>query len=114
MLHEVIVQKLGVFDQIFQARNGEEAWGHLQNEQLFSASVSVLLDLNMPIMNGWELLELIHTKLTYIPSVVIITSSVNQSDKETAQSFPCITAYIEKPITKDVISNLEKNGCFAS
>lgn len=67
----------------------------------------VLLDLNMPVMNGWEFLEeLNHRELTNF-RVVLISSSVNASDKSRAFSFPQVIDYFEKPLLAEQYLKLE-------
>ncbi len=62
----------------------------------------ILLDLNMPIMNGWEFLdEFIKTPITGTDKVLIyiISSSVDPRDIEKVKSYEEVSNYILKPIT---------------
>lgn len=61
----------------------------------------ILLDLNMPIMDGWDFLE----KYAQIPPrlkkkilLYVISSSIQESDIERAKSISEVTDYIIKPI----------------
>ena len=71
----------------------------------------VLLDLNMPIMNGWELLDkylelefnLIFTKTKFI----VLSSTIDPSDIEKSKSYPMVIDFISKPITKDILAELK-------
>ena len=66
----------------------------------------ILLDINMPQMNGWEFLsqlELLNKKNQIF--VIMVTSSVDRYDKEVAQKYSRVIGFIEKPITAD---NCEK------
>ena len=62
----------------------------------------VLLDLNMPVMTGWEFLE--KFELLNIECLVfIVTSSLNQADKERVSKYPIVSGYFIKPISdKDI------------
>lgn len=72
----------------------------------------ILLDLSMPIMNGWQFLEE-YTKLN--PSIgkeitiYICTSSISPADIERATTINEVTDYIIKPITKDKLIEVIKN-----
>lgn len=62
----------------------------------------IFLDLNMPIMNGWEFLE----EFSKIPSnslkkttIYIISSSVDPRDLERVKNYKAVNNYILKPIT---------------
>ncbi len=60
----------------------------------------LLLDINMPIMNGWEFLKEIE-KMTIKENIFVfmVTSSIDYNDKEKAKNYPNIINFIEKPIT---------------
>ena len=66
----------------------------------------VLLDLNMPVMNGWEFLEEITRRGLTNVRVVIISSSVNLQDKSRAYSFPQVFDFLEKPVGEEQFSKL--------
>ena len=66
----------------------------------------VLLDLNMPVMNGWEFLEEITRRGLTNVRVVIISSSVNLQDKSRAYSFPQVIDFLEKPVGEEQFSKL--------
>ena len=71
----------------------------------------IFLDLNMPVMNGWEFLdEFVNSLLPKFPDtkVVILSSSANPVDKEKAKLYPIIIGYISKPITADLLKMLVK------
>lgn len=60
----------------------------------------VLLDINMPEMNGWEFLEYLSRK-KYNMIVFMITSSVVKRDQEKAKKYPLIKDYLIKPLGAD-------------
>lgn len=69
----------------------------------------ILLDINMPIMDGWEFLEaFIQLPKTIIDDckVVMHTSSIDPRDVEKAKSFNSVTDYITKPLTTQSLSKI--------
>ena len=60
----------------------------------------ILLDLNMPVMDGWEFLDAF-TK--YNPpkkiTIYILTSSIDPRDQERAMRFNSVSNYVVKPVT---------------
>ena len=69
----------------------------------------ILLDINMPLMNGWEFLNLfdkLEDKVKSYYKVYIISSSVSVVDKELAQSNHNIVDYISKPLTSEIILSI--------
>lgn len=69
----------------------------------------LLLDLNMPVMNGWEVLELFNGFRDEIKNritIFICTSSVDQRDKDRAGQFKYVCGFIEKPLSGEVLKSL--------
>lgn len=61
----------------------------------------IFLDINMPVMNGWDFLEAyrkIKDKLPRPIRIIILTSSVYQQDKEKAATFEEVDDYTLKPL----------------
>ena len=99
------ISKLGLSHEIIEANNGEEALEVLNNGVTPDI---VLLDLNMPKMNGIEFLRTLKAddKLKYIPSIILTTSS-NQKDLLACYEIG-IAGYILKPLKyEDYTSNIE-------
>jgi CheY-like chemotaxis protein len=67
----------------------------------------VLLDLNMPVWDGWDFLDEIQTlNLTKGPKVYIMSSSVDPADKKKAETYPYVADFVVKPLTHEVIQRL--------
>lgn len=68
---------------------------------------AILLDLNMPLMDGWQFLdEFIHLSITKNISIFIMTSSIDPADIEKAKKYNVVKNYIEKPITSKKLDTL--------
>jgi CheY-like chemotaxis protein len=69
----------------------------------------ILLDINMPIMNGWEFLDE-YKRLNIDPvgkcKIFIISSSVFSNDINKARSYPLVKDFISKPLNVDKIKEL--------
>lgn len=102
-LNEDLIKDLNFASEIYIATNGEEALGFLKSECIFKKDCPdlILLDLNMPVMNGFEFLsefEKLKSKLNVKVPIVVLTSSSNLRDMESVQKFE-ISGYINKPLT---------------
>ena len=71
----------------------------------------ILLDINMPIMNGWEFLDE-YKRLNIDPlgksKIFIISSSVFSNDINKARSYPLVKDFISKPLNVEKIIDLFK------
>lgn len=88
--------------------DGKKAWDHfvsIQNSPELFPDI-LFIDINMPIMNGWELIEnLLINKFDFINTnpVYIVSSSKSTLDTSKCEEYPFITDYITKPILREEI-----------
>lgn len=101
------VSKLGLKHTIVEAKNGEYALDILQSGQKLPDVI--LLDLNMPRMNGLEFLAILKNdvKLKYLPTI-ILTTSENRADLLKCYEAG-IAGYVTKPLKyEDYESKMKK------
>jgi len=102
-------EKSGIGKAIVTASNGEEALAYLKGdspEQGTRIPNLILLDLNMPIMNGFEFLAAVKSdaRLKAIP-VVVLTSSTSSMDMSASYA-NSVAGYIEKPMDPEEYLNI--------
>ncbi|MDT0555365.1 response regulator [Patiriisocius hiemis] len=69
----------------------------------------ILLDLNMPIMDGWQFLdEFIKIKTNKKIVIYIVSSSIDPADTEKAKQYQNVSNFIVKPITVDNLKAILK------
>lgn len=69
----------------------------------------IFLDINMPIMNGWEFLEeyeIIKDKFTKKVIINMLSSSVYNDDISKSKTFSTVNKFISKPLTIEKIQDL--------
>ncbi|MEO1654285.1 MAG: response regulator, partial [Bacteroidota bacterium] len=69
----------------------------------------VLLDINMPKMNGWEFLDIfknIQQESDYHPVIFMLTSSLHPQDLDTAKTYSGVKEFVNKPLTIESFSAL--------
>ena len=83
-------------------KNGKEAIKYLDKRKDPDTPVLLILDLNMPVLDGWDFLEVLAAK-PYSKNVfvVIVTSSIFQEDQKRALENPQVIGYFVKPLFRD-------------
>jgi len=69
----------------------------------------IFLDINMPIMDGWEFLKGFKEIQALLPNqipIYIISSSIAAEDKEKAKKFPEIVDYLSKPVELETLESI--------
>lgn len=116
MLCKKVIEKAEFSKEIITASNGEDALKYFDtiktnNEDNFPQLM--FLDLNMPIMGGWEFLDAF-TDENYISSfpklkVIVLSSTIDPKDIEKSRSYPMVINFLSKPITKEMLQSIKDN-----
>ena len=72
--------------------------------------ICILLDINMPILDGWEFLRKLEeikivSKIEDL-KIYLLTSSIDERDKVKSQSFPLVSGFLSKPLTAQNVHDL--------
>lgn len=104
-----IVEKTGLAINMTSKANGQQAIDFiketLSNPETFPHLM--LIDINMPIMNGWEFVEA-YQMLNVQQSVdmYILSSSVYENDIEKTKSYSSVKGFISKPLSIERLREL--------
>jgi CheY-like chemotaxis protein len=109
-LTEIIIKDMRFTDKVFSVRDGKAALDfmkqyclHVQENPGQICPDLILLDINMPVMDGFEFLDE-YEKLPIDKSsptfIVLLTTSTNRRDVEKAKKYK-VTAYLEKPLSEE-------------
>lgn len=97
-----IVQNSGAFNEICTFSNGQLALDQLifDFEHTNPLPDLILLDINMPILDGWEFLDAVIkiNKPREIP-VILLTSSIDLDDIERSRQYSKVKGYFVKPLS---------------
>lgn len=94
-----IIQTIDPSIQILSADNGSDALKLLSEAS--EAPDVILLDINMPLMNGFQFLEEYQKKASPRTTILMLTSSDQEKDKERVKGFDCVKGYFLKPFDAD-------------
>ncbi len=92
-------------------KNGKEALAALKPRVESNTNVPeiIFLDLNMPIMDGWQFLDEFMTPNTQKIIIYIVTSSIDPADMDKAKQYSLVTNYVVKPITPERLKQWFEN-----
>lgn len=117
LLNKIFIDQLNLDAEVDVALNGKEALEFLNEKGvgqkgLLLTPCLLLLDINMPEMDGWEFLE--HYERT-IPEnlkskivIVMLTTSEEEKDKIRALNNQNIREFVKKPLSENKINGLIK------
>ena len=118
-LCEKVINSLGISEKVRSYLNGREALNELEKalEEGNQDEVPsyIFLDINMPVMNGWEFLDVLEPlvqKHKLPTKVAILSSSVFQKDKDKASKYKVVIDYISKPLSIAAVQSFfaKENG----
>jgi CheY-like chemotaxis protein len=73
----------------------------------------LFLDINMPAVNGWDILEKLNESADQLRGrlkIFMLSSSVTPEDKQKASDEPLVYGYIEKPLTQVKLNAILDNA----
>ena len=107
-LCERLVTRSGMVDRFVGFLSAEEALEHLRGSELPAAD-AILLDINMPRMDGFEFLDAATAELgdRFAKIVVMmLTTSLDPRDQNRAQQYTVVKEYCNKPLAAEHLERL--------
>jgi CheY-like chemotaxis protein len=87
--------------------NGQEAIDFLESAAIDDLPDIILLDLNMPVLDGWQFLDFfMKMESNSLILIYILTSSNYDADMSKAKSYSCVKDYIVKPLKKEILLDI--------
>lgn len=114
LLNRRIIERSGITAAIKVAKNGEEALHYFERARGAERSECpfpdlVLLDINMPRMNGWEFLDAFRSYKYHLPQqtvIYILTTSPNPDDVVKSETYTEVAGFLEKPLTRTMMQTI--------
>ncbi|WP_153798317.1 response regulator [Foetidibacter luteolus] len=105
------IEATGMAGSVMVFSNGLEALDYLKShlEDVSQLPDVIFLDINMPVMNGWQFLEEyqpVSEGLKKNVIVYMVSSSIDEYDINRSKEFQAVSEYILKPVNKEKFSEL--------
>ena len=112
-LHSKVVAHSELSNDPLRFSSGQETLDYLNKHHEDGKTYLILLDINMPGMNGWQLLDAI-SQQSYSDRIytLMVSSSIDLIDHKRAIAHKQVIGYLEKPITEKAIREIRKSAAF--
>jgi CheY-like chemotaxis protein len=115
-LNRLVIEETDITQQVHIAWDGREAMDYVtgrgkfrENGDTYPRPDLILLDINMPGMDGWRFMEE-YRQLDDVQKrktmIVMLTTSENPDDRERAQTIRDISDFRNKPLTQEILEEL--------
>ena len=116
LLNKLYLEEAKFCENYIEVLNGQLALNYFidlatQEDNLSKVPELIILDLNMPLMDGWEFLEIFERDFPQFAErtkVYILSSSINPNDKDRAITEKGVCGFVEKPLDFNQIDRLKK------
>ena len=117
-ISQLLLKRTGFAMEVVTTIDGSDALEYFDNlftqdtDPIKNAPELILLDINMPVMNGWEFLQ------AYVPlyadklantRIVILSSTIDPEDFALAKQYPVVVQFISKPLSIENLEELKLN-----
>lgn len=108
---QIMIERQGISEKIRTFSDAEDVLNCLKENRAQIAEIPdvILLDLNMPVMDGWDFLEeyaLFYKELPKDIRVYVLTSSIDDKDRERVNAYSFVAGYLTKPLSKEIVQKL--------
>lgn len=104
LINRRLLGKTGIGTNIEEFLSAQEALEKIKQLPK-ERSLLIFLDINMPVLNGWEFLE---KYTTLFPErqdkILILSSSIDFQDRQKAFEYPIVSGFLEKPLSLEKIN----------
>jgi len=105
LINKRLINKLNLTPKTIEFLEAEQALEYLKNPDL-EKKVLILVDINMPVMNGWDFLsQYVELENERNDRIIMLSSSIDFQDRQKSKEFPFVSGFIEKPLTHEKLES---------
>ncbi|ANQ50283.1 response regulator [Flammeovirga yaeyamensis] len=109
--NQLIIEQANITEKCTMLLSGEKGLEYLQeyDKEKYPLPEIILLDINMPRMNGWEFIEefdQLDKSITENITLFMLTTSTNKDDKDKALTYSTVKGYLTKPLTEEQLNQV--------
>lgn len=107
LINKRLINKLSISPNVIEFSEAEKALDFIQAST--GVQSLVLLDINMPVMNGWDFLcSYARLGKRTTESIIMLSSSIDHHDRQRSRNFGFVQGFIEKPLTGEKLAKALK------
>ncbi|RPA67921.1 response regulator [Cyclobacteriaceae bacterium YHN15] len=106
LINKRLITKLDISDTVEEYLDAEKAIERIKSLKK-KEKVLILLDINMPVMNGWDFLNFYTEKfMDRDDKIVMLSSSIEAQDRQRAFGYDVVDGFLEKPLTPEKMKSI--------
>ena len=105
LINKRLINKLDLSPTVVEFLEAEKALKFIAEDRI--KNTLILLDINMPVMNGWDFLNhYAELEKKRKDKIVMLSSSIDHQDIKKSKEFSYVKGFIEKPLTRDKLGEV--------
>lgn len=108
-LLERLIKHQKISNEVTVLSGGSQALDYFRAHEEDRTRYLVFLDINMPDMTGWQLIEAIERRpCASRIGFLIVSSSIDQTDHDRIANYPSAIAFLEKPVSRKMLEEIKE------
>lgn len=115
MFFKRMIIKSGISQDPIIFRNGLDAYEYIKDRCEENKKFILFLDINMPMMNGWQFLEKVSANCSVENlTTFMVSSSTDESDIAKAKNYTLVKDFLIKPVMQDTLEKIRTSADIAA